>query len=132
MKLKKAVKTKCAFKRTVMQISLSTWMMTAFIIFLILGVWEIYAFLPTKQLADDDKTQEAQIELMRLILKVIEEKRGDLTTKELFFLVQEDKEFDGALFWRFNHNRLNQLLNSYYARNPNASCVKDIYKENNA
>ena len=115
-----------------MQISLSTWMMVAFVLFLTLGVWKIYAFLPTKQLADDDKTREAEDELNRLMFKVIKEKNGELSVKELFFAMQEDESFDSKLFWRFNHNRLNQLLNLHYVTHPNSSSIKDIYEELNS
>mgnify|MGYP006995562090 CR=1 FL=1 len=107
-------------------------MMVAFLLFLTLGVWKIYVFLPTKQLADDDKTQEAQDELERLMFKVIKERDGDLDAKELFFAMQEDESFDSKLFWRFNHNRLNQLLSAHYVKHPASSSIKDICQESNS
>lgn len=111
-----------------MEISLSTWMMLFFVLGLILSIWKVYAFLPNKELADDDKTELAENELTRLMLKIIKEKEGNLTAKELFFKMQEDEAFDSNLFWRFNQNRLHQLLQGYYIKNPDASCIEDIYK----
>lgn len=111
-----------------MKFDTSFWMMLAFILFMIIGVWKIWAFLPTKQLIDDDRTEESEHELYRLILKIIKEKKGEINTKELFLSIQEDEAFDSKLFWRFNHNRLNQLLNKYYIEHPECSTIKDIYK----
>jgi len=112
-----------------MDFSTSTLMMIFFIIFLILSIWKIYAFLPNKQLQDDDTTDNVQAELIRLTLKVIKENNGKLTNEQLFFKIQEDEEFDNEVFWRFNHNKLNQLLNKYYIKNPNTSSILDIYNE---
>ena len=112
-----------------MDFSTSTLMMIFFIIFLILSIWKIYAFLPNKQLQDDDTTDNVQAELIRLTLKVIKVNNGKLTNEQLFFKIQEDEEFDNEVFWRFNHNKLNQLLNKYYIKNPNTSSILDIYNE---
>jgi len=112
-----------------MDFSTSTLMMIFFIIFLILSIWKIYAFLPNKQLQDDDTTDNVQAELIRLTLKVIKENNGKLTNEQLFFKIQEDEEFDNEVFWRFNHNKLNQLLNKYYIKNPNTSSILDIYNK---
>ena len=112
-----------------MELDTSTLMMIFFVIFLVLSIWKIYAFLPNKQLEDDDKTKEAQSELIRLMLKVIKDKKGKVDNKELFFAIIEDNEFDSKLFWRFNHNRLNQLLNQYYIKNPHAKSITDIYED---
>jgi len=111
-----------------MNISLSTWMMVAFVAFMIVGIWKIYAFLPTKQLADDDRTEASEHEIVKLMLNVIQKKQGNLTEKELFLKIQEDEDYDSKLFWRFNHNRLNQLLSKYYIRHPECSNIQDIYK----
>jgi hypothetical protein len=113
----------------ILDLTISTWMMLFFILFLIVGMWKVYVFLPTKQLADDDKTQEAHNELIRLMIKVINEKEGKLNNQELFLAIQEDDDFDSKLFWRFNHNRLNQLLNHYYTENPRLNTIKNIYKQ---
>ena len=112
-----------------MEFDTSFWMMFAFIIFMVLGIWKIWAFLPTKQLEDDDKTEESEHELHRLMLTVISQNEGKCTHQELFLAIQEHKEFDSKLFWRFNHNRLNQLLQKHYIRNPNTSSIEEIYRE---
>lgn len=93
-----------------MQLDTATWMMLFFILFLIISIWKIWAFLPNKTLSDDDKTQEATEELRRLMMKIIMQKKGEVNSQELFFAISEDSEFDSKLFWRFNLNRLNQLL----------------------
>ena len=83
--------------------------------------------MPNKQLSDDDTTKESQEELTKLILNVIKRNNGNLTTNELFEKVTDDESFNQTHYWRFNHNRLNQLLNKYYAQNPHAKSIKDIY-----
>jgi len=111
-----------------MGLDLSSWMLIAFIIFLVLSIWKIYAFLPNKQLQDDDTTKESQNELIKLMLKVIKQNGGDIDAKNLYIKMTEDEDFDSEHFWRFNHNRLNQLLNIYYSQNNGISSIKDIYK----
>jgi len=110
-----------------LELETSTLMMIFFIIFLVISIWKIYAFLPNRQLEDDDTTKESQEELVRLMLNVIKKSEGNLTTDELFEKMTDDKSFDPKHYWRFNHNRLNQLLNKYYAQNPHAKSIKDIY-----
>jgi len=112
-----------------MEVSNSTWMLIFFVILLVVSIWKIYAFLPNKQLADDDTTKESQEELLKLILKVIKESDGELSHSELFMKVQDDETFDKERFWRFNQNRLNQLLNYYHLENSHTSSIKDIYKD---
>jgi hypothetical protein len=104
-------------------------MLIFFVLFLILSIWKIYAFLPNKQLEDDDRTKEAHEELKSLMFKVIKDNKGNLNNKELFLAMLEDENFDSQLFWRFNHNRLNQLINQYYIENPHAKSIMDIYKD---
>ncbi len=111
-----------------MELSTSTWMMIFFIITLVVSIWKIYAFLPNKQLADDDTTKESQEELLKIILKVIKSSDGDLNNTQLFEKVKDDAEFDEKRFWRFNQNRLNQLLKYYHLENSHTSCIKDIHE----
>ena len=93
-----------------MKLDTSTIMMILFILLLIVSILKIYAFLPNKELADDDTTEASQEELIALVLKVIEKSEKDLTNKELFEKIKSDKDFDSKHFWRFNQNKLNQLL----------------------
>jgi hypothetical protein len=67
-----------------LEFSTATWMLLFFILFLVISIWKISAFLPNKLLADDDKTQEATQELEKLMLKIILEKEGLLDEKEFF------------------------------------------------
>ena len=104
-----------------------TIMMILFIILLATSIWKIYAFLPNKELADDDTTEASQEELINLILKVIKENKCEINSTELFEKVKADSEFDSKHFWRFNQNRLNQLLTHYSLKNSNLQSIKDIY-----
>ncbi len=112
-----------------MEFDTSTLMMIFFVIFLIISIWKIYAFLPNKQLVDDDTTKESQEELLKIILKVIKENEGNLTSTQLFEKVKNDENFDAKHFWRFNQNRLNQLLNYYHLENTKTKTIKDIYHD---
>ncbi|MBL1243993.1 MAG: hypothetical protein COA39_006325 [Sulfurimonas sp.] len=109
-----------------MEVDIKTLMLLFFILFLMLSIWKIWAFLPNEQLIDDDKTQESEKKLMRLMLKVIEKKNTIQTVEELFLAMKKDKTFDSKLFWRFNSNRLKHLLNSYYINNPDTTSIKEI------
>ena len=111
-----------------MELDTSTLMMIFFIIFLVISIWKIYAFLPNKELSDDDTTQASQEELIALILSVIKKSDGKLNTAELFQKVKADESFDKEHYWRFNQNRLNQLLTHYYIENPHTKSIEDIYK----
>jgi len=111
-----------------MEFDVSTLMMIFFVIFMIISMWKIYAFLPNKQLADDDTTPQATKDLLHLMLRTIELHEGKLSNVELFEKMQENDEFDSQKFWRFNLNRLNQLLQKYYIQNPETSTILDIYK----
>ena len=111
-----------------MDFSTSTLMMIFFIITLVVSIWKIYAFLPNKELEDDDTTEDVQSKLLELMLKVIKDNNGKLTNGELFLKMQKDEDFNSEIFWRFNHNKLNQLLNKYYLQNQNTSSILDIYK----
>ena len=104
-------------------------MLIFFILFLVMSIWKIWAFLPNKQLADDDKTEESENELKSLMMKVIKENKGEIDEKELFLLMSKNESFNSELFWRFNLNRLKQVLNVYYMKNPNIQDIKGIYLE---
>lgn len=112
-----------------MKFDISFWMMFAFILFVILGIWKIWAFLPTKQLKDDDTTEASQEELISLLLKVIKEHKGNLTETELFLAMQKSESFDAKRYWRFNQNRLRHLFSKYYIQHPKCSNILDIYTQ---
>ena len=97
-----------------MEFDTPTLMMLFFIIFLVLSIWKIYAFLPNKELPDDDTTEESKKDLTKIVLNTISNSNGKLSIDELFVKVEENEEFDAQRYWRFNKNRLNQLLNAYY------------------
>jgi len=111
-----------------MKLDLSSWMLILFIILFILSVWKIYAFLPNKPLSDDDTTKESQDELLSIIVAVIKKNNAEISSKELYLKVIEDTIFDSKKFWRFNQNRLNQLLNKYYIDHKDINSIEDIYK----
>lgn len=105
----------------------STLMMIFFILLLIISIWKIYAFLPNKQLQDDDTTKESQEQLENLMIKVIKQNGKNLDNKKLFDLMLHDENFDKKKFWRFNQNRLNHLLSNYFIKNQNIKSIEDIY-----
>jgi hypothetical protein len=114
-----------------MQLDTQTLMMIFFVLFLIISIWKISAFLPNKVLADDDTTEASHAELLRIMLKVIN-KSENLSEKKLFELMREDDEFDKKHFWRFNQNRLKHLLNQYYLENTSLNSIEDIRKNSKA
>ena len=112
-----------------MKLDTSTLMMIFFVLFFVISMYKIYAFLPNKQLADDDTTKESQKELTKLMLHVIKSNNKNLSVKELFLKIKSDDSFNKEHYWRFNQNRLNQLLNHYYLQNPHVKNIADIYKD---
>ncbi|WP_424565570.1 hypothetical protein [Sulfurimonas sp.] len=111
-----------------MEINTSTWMLVFFIILLVVSIWKIYAFLPNKELADDDTTEASHEELIYLMLKVIKSSDANIEAAVLYKKMRNDKSFDEKHFWRFNQNRLNKLLSQYYLENPDVFSIEDIYK----
>ncbi len=112
-----------------MEFDTSFWMMFAFIIFMILGVWKIWTFLPTRQLEDDDTTEASQEELIALMLDTIKVHQGNLTEDALLLAMQKSDKFNAKHYWRFNLNKLKQLLQKFYIQHSNVSTIKEIYKE---
>lgn len=107
---------------------LSSIMMGAFIVALILSFWKIYKFLPNKQLPDDDNTKESLEELTLIMVETIQNSATPPTHKELFIAMKAHKNFDSQHFWRFNENKLHQLLKKYYLRNESNS-IDEIHKK---
>lgn len=95
-----------------MEIDTSTLMMIFFILSFIISMWKIYPFLKTTTLKDDDTTKESQEELISLVKKHMQE---GMSSKKLLELIKNDEDFDKDHYWRFNENRLNQLLISIRA-----------------
>jgi hypothetical protein len=111
-----------------MQLDTSTLMMIFFIIFLLISLWKISAFLPNKQLEDDDTTQESQNELLRVMLLSIKKLDKDFSADALYICMVKNENFDKERFWRFNKNKLNKLLETYYLNNPHITSIEDISK----
>lgn len=97
-----------------MDFDVSTLMMFFFIVFMIIGIWKIYVFLPNKQLADDDTTKASKDELLELMIKIIKRHSGEIGEMELFHKMKDDESFNKEHFWRFNQNRLEHLLEYYF------------------
>ena len=94
---------------------------------MIIGMWKIYAFLPNRELSDDDTTKTSQEELMQLMLKVIKENEETMALNELYEKMKSDASFDAKHFWRFNQNRVNHLLELHYLQNPDIPEKKNKY-----
>ena len=110
------------------ELSISTIMLLLFILFVSVGIWKVWAFLPNKRLSDDDTTREAKEELEGLMLKIIVQNKGLIDEKELFSQMNKDEDFNSQLFWRFNLNKLLHLLSDYYMKNSDTSTIMDIYQ----
>jgi len=100
-------------------------MMVAFILALVFSGWKLYAFMPKEPLKDDDTNSTATYELKMMMYKHI--KNGVLEEELLLVEMQNDPEFDKEHFWRFNLNRLRQLLQSHYIENPDHQDLKEIH-----
>lgn len=57
---------------------------------------------------------------------------SELSHKTLFELIQKDERFDREHYWRFDQNRLNQLISGYYSRNPEVFTLRGIYEAEKA
>lgn len=93
-----------------LELTTSDIMMMVFIVAFIISMWKVYAFLPNKQLADDDTTPEAQAKLLKVILKHHNKEDKNIDTKVLLEKIKNDQDFDAKHFWRFNQNKLNNIL----------------------
>ena len=93
------------------ELETSNLMMIVFIFAFVISMWKIYPFLQTKTLADDDTTKDSQEELSKLVLKhMANQSKEDIDTKELLEKIKNDEDFDKKHFWRFNQNKLNQII----------------------
>ncbi|QOP46241.1 hypothetical protein [Sulfurimonas paralvinellae] len=114
-----------------MEISTSTWMMTAFIAGMIVSIWKMYPFLVNRTLEDDDTGEDAHNYLIELMQKVLKEEETAPDAKTLHEKMTAHADFDKERFWRFNLNKLNQLLFTHYAQHPHLSSIEDIHQEVN-
>lgn len=106
-------------------------MMGAFVMALGLSLWKLYHFFPNKPLADDDTTARSVEELMELMVACIIElcdAQECLTPEALYEQMIAHPTFDNAHYWRFNQNRLNQLISRYYILNPAVTSLQQIYE----
>lgn len=91
-------------------------MLGAFIVALGLSSWKMIAFLPSKPLSDDDTTVES-IELLEKIM--FESNQEGMSEEALLETMKRHAQFDANHFWRFNLNKLQQLIRSYRLKEPN-------------
>ncbi|MBN2871010.1 MAG: hypothetical protein JXK04_08670 [Campylobacterales bacterium] len=82
-----------------------------------LSVWKLYLFFPKTRLADDDTTPES-VELLERIMIETDRDHPSLDEEALFQKMTEHPAFDPNHFWRFNQNRLRQLILRYRLREP--------------
>lgn len=101
-------------------------MMAAFVLALGFSGWKLYAFMPTKALEDDDTTASAVEALKSIMYEVIH--AGEVEEERIFSKMTEHPKFDNEHFWRFNHNRLRQLLHSHFLKHPHHQNIEDIHQ----
>ncbi len=105
--------------------TLETVMMATFVLALGFNGWKLYAFLPTKPLKDDDTTSVSVETLKTIMYDVIHS--GELDEEAIVTKMKEHPKFDHDHFWRFNHNRLKQLLNSHFLEHPHHQNIEHIH-----
>jgi hypothetical protein len=93
-----------------MELNLQTIMMLVFIVALVVSLWKIAPFFSAKQLSDDDTTKESQEELLKLVEKHLAKQSKPIDTKKLLKDIKNDEGFNKEHFWRFNENKLINLL----------------------
>ncbi len=111
-----------------MNFSLSTWMMIAFVIGTLLSIWKVYPFLVNRVLKDDDTGEDSHTYLVEHMHKVLKEQKDVPSAKTLHEKMVAHPEFDKERFWRFNENKLNQLLHRYFGENQDMNSIEDIHK----
>lgn len=103
-------------------------MMGVFLLALVLSIWKVYEFLPNKELEDDDNTQASLEQLTKIMLETIQKSAKPLSEKGLFLGMKANENFDEKHFWRFNENKLNQLLQRYYTLH-HINSIQEIEKK---
>lgn len=92
-------------------------MLGAFIGAVGLSILKLYVFFPNKPLLDDDTTPQAVEKLISIMVEC-NRLNPDLDAENLFQRMIEHPDFDSALFWRFNLNRLLHLIQDYRFKDP--------------
>jgi cytoskeletal protein RodZ len=92
-------------------------MLISFVGALGLSVWKLYLFFPKTKLADDDTTPES-VEVLERIMVETDRNHPSLDEENLFQKMTEHPSFDPDHFWRFNQNRLRQLIEHYRFKYP--------------
>lgn len=101
-------------------------MMVMFMLALGFSGWKLYAFMPNQPLDDDDTDVTSVNELKSIMYDVISD--GELDEQRILSKMKEHPKFNHAHFWRFNHNRLRQLLNAHFLDFPHHETIEHIYK----
>jgi len=112
-----------------MEISNETWMMIAFVAGTALSIWKMYPFLVNRTLEDDDTGEDAHEHLVSVLHKVLKESDEIPSAKTLHEKIVEHSDFDKERHWRFNLNKLHQLLYKLYAQHPHLNSIDDLHKE---
>lgn len=100
-------------------------MMVAFVLALLFSGWKLYAFMPNRPLDDDDKTASSEDELKTIMYEVIH--AGETEEEQILTKMKTHPGFDHEHFWRFNHNRLRQLLDRHFLDNPHHKNIEHIH-----
>jgi hypothetical protein len=112
-----------------MKFDTSTWMMIAFVVAMILSGWKMYPFLVNRTLEDDDTGEDSHEYLVAHMHKVLQETPEVPTVQELHTTMTQHQDFNKEKYWRFNQNKLQQLLYKHYAKHPHLGSIGDIHKE---
>ncbi|SFV58373.1 hypothetical protein MNB_SM-5-164 [hydrothermal vent metagenome] len=112
-----------------MELNTSTWMMIAFVVGMIVSIWKLYPFLVNKKLEDDDRGEDTYNLLVEIMYDTLKEFKESPTLNELHDAMKAHKKFDTKKLWRFNPNKLNQLLNRHYLENEHLNSIKDIHQK---
>lgn len=114
------------------------WMLVGFVVALVLSTYKVFMIFTKPEPGVDIKTQHLQLQTIILgFLKDIDNE--NISTKELFSLLQDMEELQDEAYKNFNLNRLNQLLQQLYYTHEVSSLselIRSIQqgtsKENNA
>jgi len=112
-----------------MELDTSTWMMIAFVAGMILSIWKMYPFLVNRTLEDDDRGEDTHNLLVHIMYDVLKDFKETPTLNKLYDAMKEHEDFDEKKLWRFNPNKLQQLLNRHYIEKKHLNSIEDIHRE---